>query len=147
MGHNYWKLIKLVKNGTPISHLFFADDLILFAETAIEQTEVIRTCLENFCSVSGERVNATKSKVFFFHNVNHNRAGEIANSLGFSLSSDLGKYLRIPLHHKRVSKQSYNFILEEVLNRMSSWKAKTLSLAGRITLSKSVLTAMPQYYF
>ena len=147
MGNNWWKPIKLVKNRTPISHLFFADYLILFAEASMEQAEVVKACLEAFCSASGEKVNATKSKVFFSHNVNHLRAGEIANTLGFSLSSDLGKYLGLPLHHKRVSKQTYHFILEKVSKKMCSWKASSLSLAGRITLSKSVLAAIPQYYF
>ena len=51
------------------------------------------------------------------------------------------------LHHKRISKQSFNFILEKVVSKMSSWRAKTLSLASRITFSKTVLYAMPWYYF
>ena len=50
------RLCKLVfpkKSGSPISHLFFIDDLILFADTLVDQVKVINACLEVFCSTSG----------------------------------------------------------------------------------------------
>ena len=75
----------------------FADDLVLFAKGSLEQAYIIRACLNHFCSCSGEKVNVEKSKVFFSHNVNHLRAKEIVATLGFSLMTDLGKYLKIPL--------------------------------------------------
>ena len=36
--------------------------------------------------------------------------------------------------------------MDKVKNRLTTWKEKTLSLAGRITLTKVVISAMPQYY-
>lgn len=33
---NLWKLIKLSKNGSGLSHLLFADDLVLFAEVSVQ---------------------------------------------------------------------------------------------------------------
>lgn len=38
-------------------------------------------------------------------------------------------------------------VLEAFRSRLSSWKAKTLSIGGRVTLIKSVLEALPIYYF
>ena len=55
-----------MKDGIPISHLFFVDNLILFAKVAMEQMEVIRYCLETFCLRSREKVNKAKSKILFF---------------------------------------------------------------------------------
>lgn len=52
-----WKLIKIGRSCPPISHLFLADDLVLFAEASIEQMEVIMNCLNRFCSMSGQEVN------------------------------------------------------------------------------------------
>jgi hypothetical protein len=38
-------------------------------------------------------------------------------------------------------------IIDKFHNRLSSWKAKTLSYGGRLTLIKSVLGALGTYYF
>lgn len=70
---------------------------------------------------------------------------EIRENLGFQSSSDPGKYLRIPIFHNRVNKHSFQFIIDKVNQRLSAWKARTLSLAGKLTLTKSVLQALPTY--
>ncbi|XP_028776836.1 uncharacterized protein LOC114733531 [Neltuma alba] len=140
-----WHPFRLKKNGTPISHLFFADDLLLFAEAGLEQAGVLKACLDDFCETSGERVNASKSRVFFSANVSHSRKQEISNFLGFTLTPDLGKYLGVPLHHKRVSKATYQGVLDKMDSRLSRWKASHLSLAARNTLVASVVSAIPSY--
>lgn len=48
-----WRPIKLAKDGPTLSHLFFADDLVLFKEASLEQKEVIKGVLLKFCSASG----------------------------------------------------------------------------------------------
>lgn len=57
----------------------------------------------------------------------------------------MGKYLGIPIFHERVNKNTFQFVLDKVNQCLSSWKAKTLSLAGRVTLTKSVLQALPSH--
>ena len=64
-----WKPIRLVKRGTPLTHLFFADDLLLFAEASIDQAYIIDAVLENYCRSSEAKVNKSKTKVFFSKNV------------------------------------------------------------------------------
>lgn len=83
--------------------------------------------------------------MFFSKNVNHNRGKEIGQALGITVASDLGKYLGVPLHHRRKSKQSYQFIIDKISQRLTAWKAKSLSLAGRLTLVKTVISTMPHY--
>lgn len=64
---------------------------------------------------------------------------------GFPLTSDLGKYLGVPLVHKRVTKATYHHLIEKFQQRLSAWRANCLSFAGRTTLVKAVVAALPAY--
>lgn len=64
-----WKPIKLSRGGPQLSHICFADDLILFAEASVSQVRVIREVLETFCRASGQKVSLPKSKKNFSGNV------------------------------------------------------------------------------
>lgn len=60
-----WKPFCINEEGPLISHLFFTEDLVLFAEASSDQVEVINKVLEDFCSSSGQRVNRNKTRIFF----------------------------------------------------------------------------------
>ncbi|XP_028805357.1 uncharacterized protein LOC114760258 [Neltuma alba] len=140
-----WRPFQLNKHGTAISHLFFADDLILFSEANMEQAGIMKATLDDFCALLGQRVNASKTRVFFSPCINHTRVTEISDFLGFTPTIDLGKYLGRPIIHKRVTKSTYNGILEKMHSQLSTWKVNTLSFTARSTLVSSVATAMPSY--
>lgn len=59
-----WKPIKLNKKGPNNSHIFFVDDLFLFAELDLEQVQTIQTCLDIFCKASGKKINKEKTHMF-----------------------------------------------------------------------------------
>ena len=140
-----WRPIRLNKGGPPLSHLFFADDLIIFAEARLDQVQVIKDCLNAFCDASGQKINEGKTRVFFSRNINHNIKSQLSHSLGFNMSADLGRYLGVPLHHERVSKSMYQFTVDKVKQRLASWKCHSLSLAGRNTLINSVALSIPNH--
>ncbi|GMP49879.1 hypothetical protein CsSME_00016704 [Camellia sinensis var. sinensis] len=64
---------------------------------------------------------------------------------GISITTDLGKYLGTPLLHPRVSKTHLQDILDRMAKKLSGWKAKNLSLAGRATLVKAVTSSMSNH--
>lgn len=59
-----WKASKASCSGPSISHLFFADDLMLFVDSSCEQMRVIKECLDAFARPSGQKINLEKSKLF-----------------------------------------------------------------------------------
>lgn len=62
--------------GSPIiSHLFFVDNLILFAEASHQQSFVILNVVDQFCELSRQKVNIAKSKPFVSPNI-HDGARE-----------------------------------------------------------------------
>ncbi|XP_048422575.1 uncharacterized protein LOC125469371 [Pyrus x bretschneideri] len=140
-----WKPVKLSSNGPPVSHLFFADDLILFAEASSTQARLLKDCLDIFCAVSSQQVNFDKSCIYCSPNISRSKAIEIANICGSPLTSDLGHYLGVLLLHSRVNKETYGNIVEKVQRRLSAWKSNTLSMAGRLVYLQSVASAIPIY--
>ena len=61
-----WSSISLGRSGPPLSHLFFADDLVLFSSTSMAQANLIKVVLDEFCLSSlGTRL-VTKNPIFSF---------------------------------------------------------------------------------
>ena len=61
-----WNPVKASRSGPPFSHLFFADDLVLFATADVDNCSTINSVLQEFCFKSGLKVSVNKSRVFFF---------------------------------------------------------------------------------
>ena len=67
-----WNPIKASQNGPAISHLFFADDLMLFTKANRENCVAIKEVLESFCELSGQQIGSEKSRIYFSPNVDQN---------------------------------------------------------------------------
>ena len=140
-----WDPVKASRNGLAFSHLFFADDLVLFAKADLKNCCHIREAFDSFYELSRQKVSFHKSKVYFSPNVSQDSRAEFCEVLGFSSTPNLGKYLGFPLKHPRSTSQDFNFIIERVQAKLQGWKANMLSMAGRVTLSQSVISAIPSY--
>lgn len=86
-----------------------------------------------------------KTRVFFSKNVSWQVKEVIKYLLGYQWTYDLGKYLGVPIFHNRGNQNTYLFIIDKVNQYLSAWKVRNLSLAGRVTLTKSILQARPLY--
>ena len=94
---NKWKPVRANRSGAAFSHLFFANDLILFAKANPKNCAAIREVLDLFCSKSGQFVNGAKSRVYFSPNVDRDSKEDFCAILGFQSTPNLGKYLGIPI--------------------------------------------------
>lgn len=140
-----WKGITLDRYGPVLTHLLFADDMILFAEANTEQAEVIKQCLDDFCRASGQKVSYEKSQIFFSANVEEDNRNRIVEKIGIAQTQDMGRYLGVQAMYGRTTKSIFSPLLEKIENRLEGWKAKNLSLAGRVTLTQAVLATIPYY--
>lgn len=98
-----WEPIYLSHGGPGISHLFFADDLMLFGEASTVQVDTMLQCIQHFCAASGQKINLQKTKIYFSKGVHFTRQMEMSSRMGVGLTGDLGKYLGVPLIHKRAT--------------------------------------------
>ncbi|KAK5825308.1 hypothetical protein PVK06_020124 [Gossypium arboreum] len=141
-----WSPIRLSCSKLSLLHLFFADDLVIFSRADVVHSGLLTKFLSNFCKISGHKVNARKTNVFFSTGVNISSRNEINDILGFQKVNDLGHYLGVPLFHRRVTKSILDFLVDGVRSRLSSWDAKSLSFTGRVTLAQSILLSIPRYF-
>lgn len=65
---NTWDAVKLGSGGPTISHMFFADDLLLFGRASFSQARVMDRILAKFCNISGQAVSRAKSRIWFSPN-------------------------------------------------------------------------------
>ncbi|KAG8485688.1 hypothetical protein CXB51_019010 [Gossypium anomalum] len=131
IGVGKWSPIRLVRNGPSLSHLFFANDLILFGHAEEHQARIIKNILDDFCSYSGHRINKRNTNIFFSKGVNDNLRRSISSFFGFQEVNNLELYLGVPLFHERVANNTLRFVVDKVPNKLSSWDARQLSLASR----------------
>ena len=70
----------------------------------------------------------------------------MVQQLGINATSNLGKYLRFPLRHRGRNRNEFQFVMDRVQSKLPGWKAKCLSLAGRLVFIKAAVTPVVDYY-
>ncbi|KAL4355431.1 hypothetical protein GQ457_06G037310 [Hibiscus cannabinus] len=115
---------------TMVSHLQFADDLMIFCEASLEQVLNVKRVLRVFELASGLQLNLKKSMIFGI-NVAEEDLSHWADLVGCDVGHFPTSYLGLPLGHRRNSAALWDPIVEKFNGRLASWKSATLSFGGR----------------
>ena len=130
--------------GVCVSHLLFADDMILFCDACEEQILHVRMLLLCFQAVIGLKVNVLKSEMIPIGEVPN--VYVLAEILGCRIGSLPMTYLGMPLGASHKSSTIWNPILEKFERKLAGWKKLYLSKGGRLMLLKSTLSSLLTYY-
>ncbi|CAL8167543.1 unnamed protein product [Prunus armeniaca] len=90
--------------------------------TSVTQAKVMKQCLDDFCNLSGQRVSFEKSMICVSPNTCSDLARQLAFISGSPLTDCLGKYLGVPLIHKKVTKATYF----EIVDKKTAWMNQAL---------------------
>ncbi|MCH84332.1 RNA-directed DNA polymerase (Reverse transcriptase), partial [Trifolium medium] len=141
-----WKPMQITKDGTKLSHLFFADDVLLFAKANVSQARVVNNVLERFCALSGLKISLDKSKFCTSTGVCRRLRDTIAATTQIHATDRFDKYLGFKMFYGKVRKQDFNDIYDRVSAKLASWKGRLLNKPGRVVLANSVISALPSYH-
>ncbi|KAE8681880.1 hypothetical protein F3Y22_tig00111300pilonHSYRG00005 [Hibiscus syriacus] len=133
------------ENSTRLSHLQFADDLIIFCQASINQIKNVKRVLRIFSIMTGLHLNLAKSKLFGI-NLEDRVLSDWAEQVGCSVGYFPTEYLGLPLGAKKNIEALWDSVFKNFSSKLAGWKASCLSLAGRTVLLKSVLTSLPIFF-
>ncbi|XP_039034276.1 AP-2 complex subunit alpha-2-like [Hibiscus syriacus] len=119
-----------------LTHLQFADDLILFCHDSLTNIHNFKRVLRIFSLMTGLHLNLSKSKLFGI-NVEDATLNEWANDIGCSVGCFPIDYLGLPIGAKKNSEVLWEPVLQNFNNKLAGWKAYSLLMAGRLLLIKS----------
>ncbi|GKC98183.1 hypothetical protein Tco_1168458 [Tanacetum coccineum] len=105
-----------------LTHLCFADDLLVMCHGDSASVKVIKDALDFFSNVSGLKPNMSK-------------VGKLPM-----------RYLEVPLITKRLGKEECKQLVDKVKTKVGDWKNKFMSYAGRVQLIASFLRSMQVYW-
>ena len=104
----------LCKYGPKISHLFFADDSLLFCRARVKDVLKIQEILGKYEIASGQKINSEKTTIFFSKNVLMSAKEQMKNLLGVPEIREYEKYLGLPAVVGRNKRASLNYIKNRV---------------------------------
>ncbi|XP_071697814.1 uncharacterized protein [Rutidosis leptorrhynchoides] len=126
--------------GMKLTHICFADDLLVFCHGNVRSVKVIKKVLDDFEQVSGLQPNNHKSTIFF-GNVDTVTQHSIIEVMHFDVGKLPLKYLGVPLLAKKLGIKDCKSLVDKVRIKVNNWKTRKLSYAGRLQLVASVLTS------
>lgn len=128
-----------------ITHLSFADDVLVFFDGSQRSLQGIMDVLSTFQTTSGLGLNLSKTCLFLDGN-NSVLSREMAASFGLTQGSLPVRYLGLPLLPHKLRPQDYQPLIDRVTSRISSWTSRHLSFAGRLQLIRSVIFGIINFW-
>lgn len=130
-----------------ISHLLFVDNILIFSSGNSNEIKELKNIFDLFMKATGMQINIRKSQLIL-EGLNRQEKAHISSVFPFDMCNmeTPFKYLGFWLKPNDYKKKDWNWLIVKIEARVTHWSYKWLSRAGRLTLIKSVLLAMPVYW-
>ena len=123
--------ISICKECPKVTHIFFADDSLLFCGAKSQECHKLVKILQKYEAASGQKISTNNSSIFFGHNTAHEARTDILEILRPMQDSRPNKYLGLPSVIGKSKNQVFAEIKEKVGKKLAGWKEKMLSMGVR----------------
>lgn len=131
----------------PISHLFYADDMLIFTNGRINSLQRLKQLMGRYEAASGQQINLQKSALYVSKRITRARITRIQRLTGCQAKQLPFKYLGAPIYKGRCRIQFFDETVEKFSSKIEGWHGRFLSFGGKITLLKAVLASLPTHVF
>ncbi|XVF28983.1 hypothetical protein REPUB_Repub15cG0080400 [Reevesia pubescens] len=145
ISENLFNRISFGDNTVSVSHLQYVDDTIIFCKASLDQLLNVRRLIRCFQAISGLKINFKKSMLFSTID-NLDPLEDWASIVGCKVGAFPTTYLGLPLRAKRNSLTIWKPLLKKVEKKPAVWKSRFLSIGGKVTLLKSVISSLPIFF-
>lgn len=140
------KGIKLARTSPPLTHVMYADDLVIMGQATGDEINNFQQILEEFGRYSGLLVNPKKSKVWVSRECDEQCTNLVVRELRAAQAENQEKYLGVFLNRDQLQhRNTHELLIEKIHSRLAGWKVNLLSHAGRAVMIRSVLMSIPVY--
>ncbi|GKC95668.1 putative RNA-directed DNA polymerase, eukaryota, reverse transcriptase zinc-binding domain protein [Tanacetum coccineum] len=133
--------IQVGSSDVNLSHLFFADDVIIMSGWSSHDVENIIRIFKVFFLASGLKINIHKSSIYGV-GVPPDDVHHMASNTGCSAGTFPITYLGLPIGSNMSLTVNWKLLVDKFHSKLSSWKASLLSYGGCLTLLKTVWAAL-----
>ncbi|XP_027171858.1 uncharacterized protein LOC113771481 [Coffea eugenioides] len=143
--HREFKCFSVPRGCPKITHLSYADDVLVFSGASSSSLRCVMQIIENYGAVSGQEINVQKCGFMVHAKLPSHCVARVRRVTGFGLKSFPVRYLGCPLFVGRRKCLYFMELVQSVISKVSSWRSSFLSHGGRIVLIKHVLSAIPTH--
>lgn len=101
--------VKASINRAAISRIMYADNIILFSKATRKDASTLLECLEKYCHWSGEKLNNSKSGIFFSKYTQKQTARAIKHIFWMMSSKKDAVYLGAPMFLSKSPSKDLSF--------------------------------------
>lgn len=121
--------------GFPISHLAYADDVLIFSQAHEDSVARLIQCLEHYMAVSGQRINHGKSNFYISAHYEEEWRPRLEASSGFTHGTLPFTYLGVPIFRGFQRISFFTGLKNKLSERIHGWSHRQLSFGGQTCIN------------
>ena len=131
--------------GPIISHLFFADDSLVFGRATVSDATKIQRILKVYELSLGQQLNFTKTSLYFSPNTDSGTKERVKSMFSAQVIKPHESCLGLSSLVGRSKNNTFTQLKQKVANKVLGWKENLLTHVGKEILIKSMAQAVPAY--